>query len=233
LVTCSWSGELELHEVVIVDDPDRAAHAVDREVARVAGQVLAEVVPGEQCTLRVEAPQLAPAQHPQRLVERHVHAPYFARGEEAVEKGALGRQVCDAPVIRDPQAAVVGIDVQPFDLVEARIERAHRDQALEPALRIEAQDLAVVLVESPDAAVLAVHDQAMRIAQWYYAANLIGARLDLANGIVICVPDAGVGVRRQGGCRDRCDDESLQAPPLRYPASWTIVGTSKTPCQRY
>src|SRR3989442_7122940 len=150
-----------------------------------------------------------------------------------------------APFVGEPEALVIRIELHIPDFVYSRIERLDPDVQLQRSVRGIATQAPPVLIESPDAAIAGVHDEPAHSSRGNHYGDLVGARLDLPDAVLVRDPDARVGKRRHR--RKRAQEPSRESdrrahfpPPMRklrgpseplYSVSRPTVLWSRAACQ--
>src|SRR3989441_11913738 len=127
-----------------------------------------------------------------------------------------------APFVGEPEALVIRIELHIPDFVYSRIERLDLNVQLQRSVRGIAAQAPGVLIESPDAAIAGVHDEPAHSSRGNHYGDLVGARLDLPDAVLVRDPDARVGKRRHR--RKRAQEPSRESdrgahfpPPMHRP----------------
>src|SRR2546428_7838302 len=133
-----------------------------------------------------------------------------------------------APLVGEPEALVIRIELHIADFVYSRIERLDPDVPLQRSVRGVAAQAPPVLIESPDAAIARVHDEPAHSTRGNHYGDLVGARLDLPDAVLVRDPDARVGKRRRRRKRKRTQEPSRESdrraqfsPPMCRPEART------------
>ena len=131
-----------------------------------------------------------------------------------------------APFVGEPEALVIRIELHIPDFVYSRIERLDPDVQLQRSVRGIAAQAPLVLIESPDAAIAGVHEEPAHSSRGNRYDDLVGARLNLPDAVLVRDPDARVGKRRRR--RKRAQEPSRESdrraqfsPPMCRPEART------------
>src|SRR3989449_969496 len=193
-------------------------------MTRILGQIVREREIRERRPLFVEVPEPPLAQQPQTLIQRDAKLAHLARSRKPAQKLTGGGDMGKAPFVGEPEALVIRIELHIPDFVYSRIERLDPDVQLQRSVRGIATQAPPVLIESPDAAIAGVHDEPAHSTRGNHYGDLVGARLDLPDAVLVRDPDARVGKRRRRRKRKRTQEPSRESdrrahfpPPMHRP----------------